>query len=274
MIKYFEEVIYLDIFDELMGIITFTTDWGTRDYHIGAIKGSLLSFQSDLQFIDISHQVARHNIQQAAYIFKNAYSNYPLGTLHFVGVHKQNRHHSELIAIKKEGHIFIGVNDGFFSLVFNDPPVDMVKITIAEGSKHLFDLPTLVNSIKHLLTGKNLYELGPRPDRFVERSAFNPTIEDELIHGLVIYIDDFGNIVTNITQTLFEQQRRGRKFEVVMRKNQHTIDTISDRYMSVESGSALALFNAAGHLEIAINEENAYKLMNLRLNDNIRIEFK
>lgn len=264
----------MDIFDELMGILTFTTDWGTRDYHIGAIKGMLLSFQSDLQFIDISHQVARHNIQQAAYIFKNAYSNYPAGTLHFIGVHKQLRYPSELIAIKKDGYIFIGVNDGFFSLVFDEAPIDMVKITIAEGSKHLFDLPTIVNSVKHLLTGKNLYELGPRPEQFVERSAFNPTIEDELIHGIVIYIDDFGNIVTNITKTLFEKQRKGRKFEVVMRKNHHTIDTISDRYMSVESGSALALFNAAGHLEIAINEENAYKLMNLRLNDNIRIEFK
>ncbi len=264
----------MDIFDELMGILTFTTDWGTRDYHIGAIKGMLLSFQSDLQFIDISHQVARHNIQQAAYIFKNAYPNYPAGTLHIIGVHKQLGYPSELIAIKKDGQIFIGVNDGFFSLVFDEAPIDMVKITIAEGSKHLFDLPTLVNSVKHLLTGKNLYELGVRPSKFIERLAFNPTIEDELIHGIVIYIDDFGNIVTNITKDLFEKQRKGRKFEVVMRKNQHTIDTISDRYMSVESGSALALFNAAGHLEIAINEENAYKLMNLRLNDNIRIEFK
>jgi S-adenosyl-L-methionine hydrolase (adenosine-forming) len=273
-IKYDAEVKYLDNFGVPMGIITFTTDWGTRDYHIGAIKGSLLSFQSDLQFIDISHQVARHNLQQAAYIFNNAYKNYPQGTLHFIGVHKQNEHFSELIAIKKDGHIFIGVNDGFFSLVFSDPPVDMVKITIAEGSKHLFDLPTLVNSMKHLLTGKNLYELGPRPERFVERSAFIPTIEDELIQGLVIYVDDFGNIVTNITKDLFEQQRKNRKFEIVMRKNQHSLDNISDRYMSVESGSALALFNAAGHLEIAINEDNAYKLMGLKLNDTVRIEFK
>lgn len=257
-----------------MGIITFTTDWGTRDYHIGAIKGMLLSFKPNLHFIDLSHEVARHNIQQAAYIFKNTYSHYPAGTLHFIGVHKQNEKPSELIAIKKEGQIFIGVNDGFFSLVFDESPVDMVKITIAEGSTHLFDLPTIVNSIKHLLSGKNLYELGSRPEHFVERSAFNPTIEDELLHGIVIYVDDFGNIVTNITKTLFDQQRKGRKFEVVMRKNHHTIDTISERYMSVEPGSALALFNAAGHLEIAINEENAYKLMNLRLNDNIRIEFK
>jgi len=62
-----------------MGIITFTSDWGTRDYHIGAIKGMLLSFQPELVFIDLSHEVARHNIQQAAYIFRNAYSHFPKG---------------------------------------------------------------------------------------------------------------------------------------------------------------------------------------------------
>ena len=256
-----------------MGIITFTSDWGTRDYHIGAIKGMLLSFQPELVFIDLSHEVARHNIQQAAYIFRNAYSHFPKGSLHFIGVHKQNKHVSELIAIKKDGQIFIGVNDGFFSLVFDETPIDLVKIIPIENSKHLFDVSTIVNSIEHLLSGKNLYELGPRPDHFVERSAFLPAIDDELIHGVIIYIDDFGNIVTNITKTLFEKQRKGRKFQVVTRKNHHVIDTISERYMSVEQGSALALFNAAGHLEIAINEESAYKLMNLRLSDNIRIEF-
>ncbi len=70
------------------------------------------------------------------------------------------------------------------------------------------------------------------------------------------------------------EQRRDRKFEVVTRKNQHSIDTISENYHAVEPGSALALFNDGGKLEIAINEENASKLMNLKLNDNIRIEFK
>ncbi|MBL7924636.1 MAG: SAM-dependent chlorinase/fluorinase [Bacteroidia bacterium] len=257
-----------------MSIVTFTTDWGTRDYHIGALKGMLLSMIPDVRFIDLSHQVARHNIQQAAYIFKNAFPHFPAGSLHFIGVHGQIKQSNELLAIKKENHIFIGLNDGFFSLIFEDSPIDVVKIQPVKDSSFLYDLPTLAGSMHHLLSGKNLYELGSRPEHVVQRSAFQPAIDEELIHGLVIYIDDFGNVVTNITNTLFETQRKGRKFEVVVRKTQHTIDSISESYHSVDPGSALAFFNAAGYLEIAINEDNAYKLMNLRLNDNIRIEFK
>jgi len=257
-----------------MAIITFTTDWGTRDYHIGAIKGMLLSQIQDLRLIDLSHQVARHNIQQAAYIFKNAWRHFPTGTLHFIGVHGQNKHDPELIAIKKEGHIFIGVNDGFFSLVFEDAPIDVVTLRNPESKGDLFDLPLMVQSAAHLLNGRNLYELGERPEHFVQRSAFLPTIDEELIHGVVIYIDDYGNIVTNISRELFEEQRKGRKFEIVARKAQYSIDSISSYYNVVEPGSAIALFNDAGYLEIAINEDSAFKLLNIRLNDNIRIEFK
>lgn len=257
-----------------MGLITFTTDWGNRDYHIGALKGMLLTQLPEVKFIDLSHQVARHNIQQAAYIFANAYPHFPSGTLHFIGVHGHNKYLPELLAIKKEGHIFIGVNDGFFSLVFEDAPIDMVKIRTDNSNSELFDLPKIVGSMLHLLSGKNLYELGDRPSHYVQRSAFLPAIDDELIHGVVIYIDDYGNVVTNITKTLFNEQRKGRKFEVVTRKNQHALDEISANYHSVEQGSAVAIFNDAGKLEIAINGENASKLMNLKLNDNIRIEFK
>ncbi|MBK9320507.1 MAG: SAM-dependent chlorinase/fluorinase [Bacteroidetes bacterium] len=137
-----------------MGLITFTTDWGNRDYHIGAIKGMLLTQLPEVKLIDLSHQVARHNIQQAAYIFANAYPHFPSGTLHFIGVHGQNKYSPELLAIKKEGHIFIGVNDGFFSLVFEDAPIDMVKIRTENSNNELFDLPKIVESMLHLLSGK------------------------------------------------------------------------------------------------------------------------
>ncbi len=257
-----------------MSVVTFTTDWGNRDYHIGALKGMLISKLPDIRFIDLSHQVARHHIQQAAYIFGNAYHCFPPGTLHFIGVHGNSNYYPELLAIKKGGHIFIGVNDGFFSLIFQDAPVDMVRLKSETENAELFDLNLIADSIFQLLSGKNIYELGDRPSHYVQRSAFLPAIDDELIHGIVIYIDDFGNVVTNISKSLFIEQRKGRKFEVVTRKNQHTIDVISSSYHAVDPGSALALFNDAGNLEIAINEENASKLMNLKLNDNIRIEFK
>ena len=264
----------MDIFAIEMAIVTFTTDWGTRDFHIGALKGKLLSKISELRLIDISHEVARHNIQQAAYIFRNAYRYFPAGTLHIIGVLGQSKYDPQLIALKKDGHMFIGVNDGFFSLVFEEPPIDVVVIGDRSEKGDLFDLPVMVEAASGLLAGRNLYELGERPDHFVQRSAFLPTIDDELIHGVVIYIDDFGNIVTNISRELFEGQRKGRSFEIVARKSQHSINKISHYYNSVEPGAALAIFNDAGYLEIAINEDSAFKLMNIRLHDNIRIEFK
>lgn len=256
-----------------MALMTLTTDWGTRDYHVGAFKGLLMRSIPTIRIVDISHHVARHNIQQAAYIFSNAWPGFPPGTLHFIGVHNQTSSKSELIAIKKEGHIFVGLNDGFFSLLFDSPPVDMVCIPSA-GEHSIFYLPGIVSISDHLLSGKNLYELGSRPDHYEQRAAFLPAIDEELIHGVVIYIDDFGNVITNIRRELFEERRKGRKFEIVARKSQHSIDAISTDYSSAEGGSALALFNDAGYLEIAINEDSAFKLMNLRLNDNIRIEFK
>lgn len=257
-----------------MSMITLTTDWGLRDYHTAALKGAFFSTLPGVQLVDISHDVARHNIQQAAYIFRNALRFFPAGTLHFIGVHSQNAHPSDLIGIKKDGHIFIGINDGLFSMVFDEIPIDVVRVLPDQDSKALYCIPTIVRSASHLLNGKNLYELGQRPDEFVRRMGFQPTIEDELIRGVVIYYDSFGNIVTNISKELFERQRRGRKFEIIVRKSMHTLDHISDNYAAVDPGNAIAIFNEAGYLEIAINEGSAYDLMNLRLNDIIRIEFK
>jgi len=163
---------------------------------------------------------------------------------------------------------------GFFSLVFDEMPIDVVTFGNRSEQGDLFDLPAIVEIASSLLNGRNLYELGERPDHIVQRSSFQPTIDEELIHGIVIYIDDYGNIVTNISRALFEEQRKGRSFEIVARKSQHSINKISHYYNSVEPGAALALFNDAGYLEIAINEDSALKLMNIKLNDNIRIEFK
>ena len=257
-----------------MSVITFTTDWGSRDFHGASLKGMMLSLLPEVRLVDISQEVARHNIQQAAYIFKNSFHHFPVGSLHFIGVHSQPRQAASLLAIKKDQHIFIGLNDGFFSLVFEEEPIDVIEIRPLSDSGYLYDLPTIAHAMLHLLRGKNLYELGPRPDNFLKRSAFEPTFDDDLIHGVVIYVDDYGNIITNISRELFEKQRRGRKFEVVVRKIRHSIDTIYKNYSEVEPGNALAVFNAAGYLELAINEDNAYNMLNLRLNDNIRIEFK
>jgi S-adenosylmethionine hydrolase len=256
-----------------MPIITLTTDWGSRDYHVAALKGALLSSVPDVQIVDITHDVSRHNIQQAAFIFRNALRFFPSGTMHLIALHGHTGTTPGTLCIKKDNHMFMGLNDGFFSLVFDEEPIDMVEFPRAE-QEPVQSIPRMVHCAVHLLHGKNVYELGSRPDQFVRRGAFQPSFTEELIRGVVVYIDHFGNVVTNISRELFEKQRAGRRFEIILRKTSSPLDSIRVDYSEVDQGDVLALFNEAGLLEIAINQGNAHDLLYLRPNDHIRIEFK
>jgi len=257
-----------------MPLLTLTTDWGTRDHFVGSLKGILYTTMPNIVLVDISHQVSRHNIQQAAFIFKNTYNKFPLGTVHFIGVNSHKGKISELLAIKKDGYYFIGMNDGLFSLIFDEVPVDMVVVSTVDQANPGYDLETVAHACNHLLEGNNVYELGPRPAIFDLKSSFRPVIEEEVIRGVVIYIDDFGNVVTNINRKLFFEQQKDRKFEIITRKLLHSLNVISEQYNHVVPGDIVAVFNASGYLEIAINQGSASKLLGLKHNDNIRIEFK
>ena len=256
-----------------MPLVTLTTDWGLRDQHVAVLKGLLLKKMNGLQIIDISHDIQPFNIAQAAYIFCNAYQHFPEGSVHFIGVSSFPSKETEMIAIKKEGFAFTGMNDGFFSLVFEEQPVDMVAINPSGLPFTAFDITALVDAITHLANGKNIYELGNRPSVFDIRSGFRPVIEEDVIRGTVIYIDEFGNAITNIDRTLFSKQRGERKFEINARRDQYTINELHKGYAEVERGNLLALFNNAGYLEIAINQGSAAALLGLKNNDTIRIDF-
>jgi S-adenosylmethionine hydrolase len=150
----------------------------------------------------------------------------------------------------------------------------MVAIKTDVVQKPGFDLETITYVASHLISGNNVFELGNRPEKYHHKKDFQPVIEEDVIRGTVIYIDDFGNVVTNIDKALFEEQKNGRKFEIVTRKLANSLDKISSRYHDQEAGNMIALFNDAGLLEISINQDSASKLLGLKLNDNIRIEFK
>lgn len=256
-----------------MAVITLTTDWGLRDQHVAVLKGKILRAIDNPLLIDISHDVQPFNIAQAAYLFRNTYLNFPEGSIHFIGVGSFPSVNTEFVAIKKDGHSFVGMNDGFFSLVFDDQPVDMVQLTATGVPFAAYDMNAVVNAILHLSSGKNIYELGSRVTDFVQKSDFRPVIEEDMIRGSIIYIDDFGNAVTNIDWKLFEQIREGRKFEINARRQQYTITTLSEHYAAADRGNLLALFNTSGYLEIAINQGNASTLLGLKNNDTIRIDF-
>jgi S-adenosylmethionine hydrolase len=100
-----------------------------------------------------------------------------------------------------------------------------------------------------------------------------PVVDNGMVRCNIIYIDSFGNAVTNLSAEQFEDARKARKFTLWFPDNSHYLTNISSHYTDVVSGEAVALFNSAGLLEVAQNSGNANKLMGLKLMDTVRIEF-
>jgi S-adenosylmethionine hydrolase len=118
-------------------------------------------------------------------------------------------------------------------------------------------------AVQDLQAGTSIQNIGIPDVTFNETNHLRPLLGENWIEGQIIFIDNFENIVVNITHTQFEEQRKGRSFKIVFKRNE-VISTISETYADVPEGEKLALFNAAGYLEIAINKGNAAGLFGLQ----------
>jgi len=259
-----------------MGIITLTTDLGHRDFYQAALKGSILSLLPDIRLVDISHEIPPFNIQHAAFILQNAYHYFPKGTVHLIGIDTVFQEGSRYIAMKFNGHYFVGADNGIFSIVLGEQKADeLVEIEIMQDLRFLhFPLAdVLVKAACRIADGVPIQELGPKIDAPLQKVTLLPIIENNIIKGHVSYIDSFGNIISNISKELFNQVQKGRNFTLYFKRNE-TIEKMSWHYNEVSEGEKLCMFGISNYLEIAINKGNASQLLGLYQDEMIMIEFK
>lgn len=264
-----------------MAVITLTTDLGLKDYYTGAVKGALISQVPDVTIVDISHDIRKYNIPEAAFTLKNAFAEFPKGSIHIVGVQPELKEDPELksdivhILVSYKGHYFIGADNGVFSLIF-DEPVDKIYELTLKQERDSITFPVrdvFVPAAAHLSRGGVPEVIGKPKENLIVKEDFEATVDGDTIRGGVIYVDDYGNVITNITQGLFEHVRRGRDFQIMTRVRGYDIKKISQTYSEVPAGERLALFGSSGHLEIAINIGPASDLLGLKVNDVIRVQF-
>jgi len=275
-----------------MSIITLTTDFGTKDHFVGAVKGSIYNELEEAKVIDISHQITPFSITQTAYVLKNAYKNFPKGTIHIIGVDSEISIENKPIAILLDGQYFIGCDNGILSLITNEiRPEKMVEITIPDPEEYQFAiLGKFIKVACHIARGGMLEVIGMQIDSIREIVEIQPFINSEKnqILGSVIYIDNFGNVVSNISKSVFSEVGKGRDFEIVARNYRFT--KVYKRYNEVvdytiptdkrqDDGKRLALFNSANFLEIALYRSNlktvggASVLLGLKYRDPITVKF-
>ena len=275
-----------------MSIVTLTTDFGNKDYSVAAVKGAILSTFKNPKIIDISHQIEPYNVTQAAYVLKNAYKNFPRGSIHIVGVESERTPENGHIAMYFDGHYFIGADNGIFTMIKGEIKADKIVI-INIHNQNAISFPALDTFVKvaaHLSRNGSLEVIGKATNEIRELVELKPVVNAKVdqIVGSVIYVDNYGNVITNITRKLFNQVGKSRKYTIFARnvKFKKVYETYSDaidftipKEKREEDGKKIALFNDAEHLELAIYKSNplsvgsAYNLFGLEYRDSVTVKF-
>jgi S-adenosylmethionine hydrolase len=276
-----------------MSIITLTTDFGIKDHFIANIKGAILTEIPEVNIVDISHQISPFNILEAAYIVQNSYRSFPLGTIHIIGVDSELNTENKHLVVKFEGQYFICADNGIMSMAcLNIEPEKIVEINIHDKLISNFSvLDVFVKVACHISRGGKLEVIGKGISKIKSVKNLTPFINESKnqIIGNVIYIDNYGNVITNITKSFFREVSKSREFEISVRN--YKFKKIHSKYSDIvnfsideskrnNDGQALAIFNSSLNLEIAIYKSNpvnfgtAASLMGLNILDTVTVNFK
>ncbi len=261
-----------------MTIITLTTDLGMKDSYLASVKGSIYTQLPEVKIVDICNQISAFNIQEASFILRNCYKDFPIGTVHIISVDDELSIENEHLAIKQDGHYFIGPDNGLFSLLFNEmKPEKIIKLNITQTSncqtfatKNIF-----VPAACHLARGGTMEIIGAEIKDFnIKKMELKSVFNNNILKGSVISIDSYGNVISNITKKEFLQYNKNDSFAIFFGREDEKINVICNKYKDVPIAEKLAIFGENNLLQIAINQGRANKLLGLKIHEIIRIEFK
>jgi S-adenosylmethionine hydrolase len=262
-----------------MSVITLLTDFGTDDEYVGLMKGVILSINPSATIVDMTHGINRQDIVQAAYAICAGYQYFPAGTVHLIVIDPGVGTQRSLLALKLENHFFIAPDNGVLSLLLSERNVSSLnQITNPKFFRdsvsptfHGRDIIAPVGA--HLTNGLDVSELGPEIDGsnvvFLDRLNAHCTEEGEL-KGVVVAIDHFGNLITNIkSEQLTECLPSGLKSDLRIRLGSNVIEGLVETYASMPAQTVSALIGSRGYLEIAINRDSAARRLNAHTGDEV-----
>lgn len=257
-----------------MAIITFMSDFGHRDHYVAAVKAKILSINPNINIVDISHSIEHFNVPHAAFVLRSVFRDFPKGTVHLVSVNSPSNSKEKMIAIKVEEHYFVGADNGIFSLLSEKENIVAVELRpdMNNFSPVFPDKSVLATAAVSLASGISIYNLGMQLEDIRKMRNRQLKITPQQIGGHVIHVDNYGNLITNISREVFE--KIGNKRSYLVSFGMEGIDLIHESYDSVDNGDCMVLFNSNGFLEIAISQGNASELLGMSFDSPVSITFK
>jgi len=246
-----------------MPIVTLTTDIGQRDFLVGDIKGQFLQLDPTVNLCDITHYLPQTNYPQASYICTNAFKHYPAGTFHVIIANLFDTPLKYLLMAKYRQQYIICADNGLLTMITGEKPAEMVSVSLGNAHNLLQITSAVAVAVNTVSKTGQLSSAGQPISTIDEKYPLRPTLGPDWIEGQILFIDQFENVVINITEAEFNEQRKGRGFKIVFKRNE-VIETISANYASVPETEKLAWFNSAGYLEIALRNGNMAGLFGLQ----------
>jgi S-adenosylmethionine hydrolase len=257
------------------GIITLTTDFGTSDLYVGVMKGVILSINPQAQIVDITHAVPPQEVHAAAFLVDSAYGYFPTGTIHLIvvdpGVGSQRR----AVACQTEHGGFVCPDNGLLSAILRDEvcyravAVENLAYCLPQISNTFHGRDIFAPVAAHLSQGVPLDDLGQPIDDLVRFPIPAPQMTDSEIIGHVLWVDRFGNLITNISDETLKSFDIQSGF--VIKVGSMTLDRLNRSYAESEVGELLAIIGSFGCLEISINQGSAANTLGLKQGDAITI---
>lgn len=227
-------------------MITFLSDFGLEDAYVAQVKARILSARPDAVIVDITHQAFPYDIRSAAWLLHTSWPYFPSGTIHLCVVDPGVGTQRPVLAIRKEGRFFIGPDNGVFSFIYPGQTVTEVTWrpeTSIAATFHGRDVFAPV--VVEILKGKVPEDLG---------HPFDKPVSFDISHDMVVHIDRFGTLVTNIDERKLKQ---GCAVIVGGRR----IDRIAKTFADIPSGEAALIRGSASTVEIAANRSRAADIL-------------
>jgi S-adenosyl-L-methionine hydrolase (adenosine-forming) len=251
-----------------MAVITLTTEWKNDDYYFGIIRGMIATMSPGVSVITNASGLPALNLSHAAFVLRNTFSHYPEGSVHIICVQTEKTSRSNHLIVKAGGHFFIGADNGLFNLILNSDPELIVTIEETVSSD---DLKIFATAASALVNGADPVTLGTVTAKFREMVPLRATIDNRVLTGSVIFIDSYGNTITNITKDTFERVFGDSAVIITIQSNRHRVNSLSASYSDKPVGELLARFNCLDLLEVAINGASISELYGLTTGSVVRI---
>jgi S-adenosylmethionine hydrolase len=265
---------------KIQPVITLITDFGLQDGYVGVVKGVITKINPSVNIIDISNNIESQNIFQAAYVLYSSYAYFPKGTIHVVVVDPGVGSKRKVLCLKTKDYLFIAPDNGVLSFIAareESPSIREItnkKLFLPEISDTFHGRDIFAPTAAHLSKGFSYKDLGKRVGKVKEIDLPKPIRSPGgMLKGEIIYVDGFGNLITNINRDMIDRLRE-KSENLVIVVGRRKLNKISNSYADVGVGDVVAILGSSGYLEISVNHGSARDVLNLKKGDKLGLGYE